>query len=358
MVHCFLTPVVLLLCPLNTSLLLSLLFGKDHNIIDHKTEKEERERSQEKALMVVVPALSVFILLNLATAAAADSPACNPTCGSLQLKYPFGTGPGCGSPIFQSYITCTFTNNQQLLLLTTHTGLYPITSISYSTQTITLTPSSMFNCTSMQPSLSNFGLDWASPFQLGPSTFILLSCQPPTSSLTLKPSGMPVCDPCYSQLCASIYTCPSVVGLGLPLFPPTNTCCVYSPGNLDAKGELDLHGLRCTFTSVVSLGDYPTDPVQWEYGVALKYSHGGLDSGIVDTKCKSCEMSDGVCGYRVDDHDQFLCVCKNGYNTSSDCLNNYTPDSKPLWGSGASDDLPVANWKIWSALMAGLMIMA
>ncbi|KAM2554602.1 hypothetical protein TB2_018707 [Malus domestica] len=316
--------------------------------------------------MVVVPALSLFILLLLVfnhgyitTAFAADSPACKPTCGSLQLRYPFGTGPGCGSPIFQPYITCAFINNQQqLLLLTTHTGSYPITSISYASQTLILTPPSMSNCTSMQPSSSNFGLDWASPFQLGPSTFILLSCQPPTSSLTLKPSGIPVCDPSYSYLCASIYTCPSVVGLGLPLFPPTNTCCVYSPGNLDAKGELDLNGLKCaSFTSVVSLGDYPTDPVRWEYGVALKYSHGGLDSGIVDTKCKSCEMSDGVCGYRVDDHDQFLCVCKNGYNTSSDCHNNYTPDSELLWGSGACDNhLPVNIWKMWSALVAGLMI--
>ncbi|KAK9949564.1 hypothetical protein M0R45_005081 [Rubus argutus] len=55
--------------------------------------------------------------------------------------------------------------------------------------------------------------------------------------------------------------CPSVTGLDLPLFPPTNTCCVYSPGNLDAKGELDLRGLKCKgYTSVVSLGDYPTDP--------------------------------------------------------------------------------------------------
>ncbi|KAL6277214.1 hypothetical protein ACE6H2_020815 [Prunus campanulata] len=302
----------------------------------------------------LLPALSCIIFFNLLCFAIAQKPpACQTTCGSLKLKYPFGTGVGCGSPTFQPYIACEITNKdqkqQQQLLLTTHTDSYPITSISYSTQTLTLTPPSMSSCSSMQPSPSNFGLDWASPFQLGRSTFILLSCQPPTSSLTLGgSSGIPVCDPSYSNLCASIYTCPSVVGLGLPLFPPTNTCCVYSPGNLDSKGELDLCGLKCAgYTSVVSLGDYPTDPTRWEYGVTLKYSHGDLDSGIVDTKCNSCEMSDGVCGYRVDDH-SFLCVCKNGYNTSSDCNNNFSPDQDLFWGSASN--LPPA-WKMWFALV-------
>jgi hypothetical protein len=50
----------------------------------------------------------------------------------------------------------------------------------------------------------------------------------PTSSLTL-------CDSSYSHLCASLYTCPAVVSVGLPLFPPTN---------LNGKGE----------TTVVSVG--------------------------------------------------------------------------------------------------------
>jgi hypothetical protein len=67
----------------------------------------------------------------------------------------------------------------------------------------------------------------------------------PTSSLTL-------CDPSYSHLCASLYTCLAIVSVGLPLFPPTN---------LNGKGELDLHALNCNgYSSVVSMGQYPTDP--------------------------------------------------------------------------------------------------
>lgn len=288
-----------------------------------------------------------LIIFNLLTTTS-PNPSCQPTCGSLHLSYPFGSGPGCGSPTFQPYITCNKDEQQQQqhLLLTTHTGSYPITSISYSTNTITLTPPFMSTCTTMQPSPSNLGLDWASPFQLGPSTFILLSCQPPTSSLILKASSSPICDPSYSHLCAAIYTCPSVTGLDLPLFPPTNTCCVYSPGNLDAKGELDLRGLKCKgYTSVVSLRDYPTDPSQWDYGVALKYNHGGgLDGGIVETKCTSCEMSGGVCGYATSDN-SFLCVCKNG-NTTSDCSSdNYSgvQEQGVIWSLESGSDLPASS---------------
>ncbi|KAF4366704.1 wall-associated receptor kinase-like 15 [Cannabis sativa] len=292
----------------------------------------------------------------------ASDPSCRNMCGSTQVKYPFGTGYGCGSPRFQPYVTCAPTDDNRdhdHLVLTTHTGSYPITSISYTTSTLTITPPSMSTCFNMQPSQSNFGLDWPSPFQLGPSTFILLSCQPPTSSLTVKDSST-VCDP-NSHLCASIYTCPSVVALGLPLFPPTNTCCVYAPANLDGKDELNLRKMKCSaFASVVSLGDYATDPARWQYGVTLGYNNGVLESNVVETKCKSCEISDGVCGYSTtnSDHDHdnsFLCVCKNGLNTTTDCNNGAVPyyAQDAFWGSSVSS-LP--TWKFWYGILAGMTI--
>ncbi|KAM7529296.1 hypothetical protein LguiB_032706 [Lonicera macranthoides] len=264
----------------------------------------------------------LLILISTPWCTIAPNPACKTKCGELEVKYPLGTGNGCGSPRFHPYITCAPTttggnSGGDHLLLTTHSGSYPITSISYSTSTLTITPPTMSTCTTMQPSPTNLGLDWASPFQIGPSTFILLSCAPPTSSLTIK--GTPICDPSSLYLCASVYSCPSVIGLGLPLFPPTNTCCVYSPANFDGKGELGLSGLKCAgYTSVVSLGDVPTDPAQWTYGVALKYSLGGLDSYNIAPGCHACETSGGVCGY-APPRNFFVCVCKEGVNTSTDC---------------------------------------
>ncbi|XP_043696963.1 uncharacterized protein LOC122647673 [Telopea speciosissima] len=277
--------------------------------------------------------LLIFLLLHPWCTLASGS--CQDKCGPLAVKYPLGTGFGCGSPRFNPYVTCSSSSSSSAsaspdgdqndhdhdeLLLTTHTGSYPITSVSYATSTLTITPQNMSTCSSMQPT-PNLGLDWPSPFQLGPSVFILLSCPPPTSS-TLTVKGFPICDSTNAYLCASIHTCPAIASLGLSLFAPTNTCCVYSPANLDPKGDLDLKALGCaSYASVLSLGDYPTDPNKWDYGVALKYNDdvGSLDS-YVATNCEACERSGGVCGYEPP-RNYFLCVCNNGVNTTTDCYN-------------------------------------
>ncbi|PIN12916.1 hypothetical protein CDL12_14464 [Handroanthus impetiginosus] len=237
-------------------------------------------------------------------------PACKTHCGSLEIKYPLGTGHGCGSPRFHPYVACSSDGNH--FLLTTHTGIYPITSISYSTSVITIAPPCMSNCTFMLPSPTNFGLDWPSPFQIGPSTFILLACS------AAAVDGNPICDPSSIYLCPSIYNCPGVVSLGLPPFPSTNTCCVYSPANLDSDDELDLRQLKCAgYSSVLELGEVPADAQQWRFGVALKYTLGGLDGYNIAPSCHGCEMSGGVCGY-APPANSFVCVCESG-NTTTDC---------------------------------------
>lgn len=247
----------------------------------------------------------------------ATGPPCKKTCGSIEIKYPFGSGNGCGSPRFHPYVSCSAASNQ--LLLTTHTGTYPITSADYSAAVITVSPPCMSNCTAMQPTSLSFGLDWAGPFQLGPSTFILLGCAASTSAVAVR--GSLVCDASSAYLCATIYSCPAVVALGLPLFPPTNSCCVYSPANLDPKDELNLGELGCAaYTSVVALGDVPTDAARWRYGVALKYTMGGLDGYNTAPSCHGCELSGGVCGY-APPRNSFVCVCDYA-NTTTDC-NSY-----------------------------------
>ncbi|XP_054807732.1 wall-associated receptor kinase-like 20 [Prosopis cineraria] len=298
-----------------------------------------------------IPLIKLFLLfLSSPTIATGGAVSCRDTCGSTPVKYPFGTGPGCGSPLFHPYITCApNTTGGDQLYLTTQSGSYPITSISYTTSTLTIAPPCMSTCTFMQTSPTNFGLDWTTPFQIGSSTFILLSCEPPTSSLTVK--STPICDLSYDHLCAALYSCPSVVSLGLPLFGPTNTCCVYSPANLDDKGELNLRSLKCqAYSSVMSLGDNPTDPTRWEYGVAVKYSYGNLDNSVVSSKCNSCEMSGGICGYGLPGN-SFVCVCKGGFNTSLDCSNrSQNPDF--IWGS---DSAPFSTRGVWSWILAGVV---
>ncbi|KAF8020139.1 hypothetical protein BT93_G0748 [Corymbia citriodora subsp. variegata] len=278
----------------------------------------------------LLPSIILTILLNLRPAESPD-PACRNTCGSLAVKYPFGTGSGCGSPRFHPYVTCVHVEDHDDLVLATHTGSYPVTSISYTGSTLIISPPNMSTCTSMKPS-PNLGLDWSGPFELGSSTFVLLHCEPPTASLTINDSS--ICDLSSSNLCASVYACPAVLNLGLPLFSPTNTCCVYSPANFDSKGELDLQALKCGgYAPVMSLGDDPTDPTGWEYGVELKYTQGALDSNHMDTKCPTCENSGGVCGYEPASL-AFVCVCAGGYNTTTDC-HPYNQVQGIMWSSAS-----------------------
>lgn len=76
-------------------------------------------------------------------------------------------------------------------------------------------------------------------------------------------------------------------------------------------------GLGCAaYTSVAGLGDEPTDPATWRYGVALKYTV-GLDGYGMAPGCRGCELSGGVCGY-APPRDSFVCVCESG-NTTTDC---------------------------------------
>ncbi|KAE8696014.1 Alpha/beta-Hydrolases superfamily protein isoform 1 [Hibiscus syriacus] len=78
------------------------------------------------------------------------------------------------------------------------------------------------------------------------------------------------------------------------------------------------------YTPIASLEDSPTDPSKWLYGVTLKYNDGGFDDYYMNNKCNTCEDSGGICGYSPPGN-SFLCICNNGFNTSTDCYNNYNP---------------------------------
>ncbi|KAK9096270.1 hypothetical protein Sjap_021767 [Stephania japonica] len=280
--------------------------------------------------------LSHFLLqLVIPTLVSSSQSACKNKCGSLDIQFPLGSGHGCGSPRFFPYVTCEGEGDAEHLVLTTHTGTYPITSISYATSTLTISPPHMSNCSSMHASPASFGIDWASPFHLGSSAFILLACS--TTSST-------ICDASYAHLCASIHSCPAISSLGLSPFAPTTSCCVYSPSNLNTKGDLDLQTLKCNaYSSVVSLGDIPTDPNQWDYGIELKYmGEAGFDSNILEASCRGCERSEGICGYAPPRND-FVCVC-NGMNSSGTGASCNSNQGVPYsWGS-YDDQSKVVPW--------------
>ncbi|KAK8529501.1 hypothetical protein V6N13_102415 [Hibiscus sabdariffa] len=126
-------------------------------------------------LALLLPLISLIFLPSLVS-----SQACQRACGNLLMKYPFGTGIGCGDPRFQQYVTC----DQQTLSLTTHTGSYPIINIDYSNQVIYISDPSMSTCGGCSQPSKGFGLDWDAPFSFtDDNVFTLLDCSTTSSPI-------------------------------------------------------------------------------------------------------------------------------------------------------------------------------
>ncbi|KAI4328296.1 hypothetical protein L6164_020659 [Bauhinia variegata] len=233
---------------------------------------------------------------------------CQSICGAIPVKYPFGTGFGCGHPAFSRYIKCNFGTLQ----FSTGTGIYTISSIDYPSSTVTITDPFMSNCSSMQNS-GSFRLDEASPFTVTKENiFVLLGCS--TTSPVFDPQE-DLCDTgSGSRVCRGLYYCKGVIGIGLPRNAPTSTCCVYdSPSGLDSGYNLDLPNLQCSsYSTIYEFGD-EGDPMKWKYGILLQYN----DSYYPDN-CKNCEDSGGLCGFNSL-NESFACICRNGVNTTNNC---------------------------------------
>ncbi|KAK1288914.1 hypothetical protein QJS10_CPB19g00862 [Acorus calamus] len=185
-----------------------------------------------------------------------SSQTCRNTCGPLPLRYPFGGGPGCGDPQFQTYLTCA----GDTLLFNTHTGSYPVDSIDYPNKILHVQDPSMTTCTTSSTcATTRFGLDWNAPF-----TFV------DEEPVTLGPSF-----------------------------------------------EMDLGKLKCeSYVGVYGFNDQTMNPQAWKYGFGIKYRF-SVENGVPGA-CGDCEASNGVCGYNGP-YSSFVCSCANGINTTSNC---------------------------------------
>ncbi|XP_044480871.1 wall-associated receptor kinase-like 15 [Mangifera indica] len=247
-----------------------------------------------------------------------SSQPCQRSCGTLPIKYPFGSGPGCGDPRFQQFVTC----NDQKLTLTTHTGCYPITDIDYMNQVIYLTDPSMSTCACTQPS-KGFGLDWNAPFSFHEdNVFTLLDCSiassPIYKSSTFNGDNssavVPLCDKNGVAICSYLYSCRAISTLNLPI----STCCVYAPVDLGPSFDMDLQKLQCSsYSGFYSFSGQEYNPENWKYGIALKYKFNVYND--YPGTCANCEKSNGACGYGGA-YNSFICNCPSEANTTTDCF--------------------------------------
>ncbi|KAL5987828.1 hypothetical protein ACLOJK_035584 [Asimina triloba] len=240
---------------------------------------------------------------------------CRDTCGSVTVKYPFGTGYGCGHPDFSPYVSCV----DGRLQFSAHSSLYGISSIDYAASTLILADPLMSTCASMQNS-GSFGLSRASPFNVtAEDIFVLLGCS--TSSAVFD-AEQELCDAEASHVCRGLYSCKGVGGIGLEPDGPISTCCVYKPAASMGGGgggggyQLDLPKLQCSsYACVYGFGESEGDPNGWMYGIKLRFD--GSKTTRSD-ECEKCEASAGICGFTGLEK-TFICVCRNGANTTSNC---------------------------------------
>ncbi|KAL8142367.1 hypothetical protein V2J09_015399 [Rumex salicifolius] len=276
--------------------------------------------------------LLLFLIL-LSLPITTFSQLCQKFCGTIPLKYPFGSGSGCGDHRFQKYISC----NQGQLTFATHTGCYPITSIDYSNDVLYITDPTMSTCFTTEPS-KGFGLDWDAPFTFHDSSvFALLGCSsagPTPGGNNCSTGGDSLrCDNDNTPLCSSLFSCQPISQLNVPI----SRCCVYTPVDLGPTFEMDLQKLHCSaYTAVYSFSDQEDNPESWKYGVAIKYKFNVNND--FPAQCAACQSTNGVCGYSGSAN-SFICNCGTGINTTNDCW------FQPQWGLG-TELLPwnKGNW--------------
>ncbi|KAL8550229.1 hypothetical protein ACS0TY_008888 [Phlomoides rotata] len=234
---------------------------------------------------------------------------CHDKCGSIPIKFPFGSGFGCGNPRFSRYIKCTSGE----LRLSTASGVYTISSIDYTTSTAVIKDPFMSTCSSMQNS-GSFTMDDTTPFSVtADNMFVLLGCS------TTSPVFDPMADFCDTgsgrNVCRGLYSCKGVSGIGLDPDGSVSTCCVYDPIRFGGvQVGLDLPKLQCSsYSAVYGFGGSEGDPMKWEYGIMVKYNVSDYSDA-----CKNCEESGGFCGYSGLG-EAFSCKCPNGVNTTVNC---------------------------------------
>ncbi|XP_051145160.1 uncharacterized protein LOC127261049 [Andrographis paniculata] len=239
---------------------------------------------------------------------------CRNRCGNIPIKFPFGSGFGCGHPDFSRYVKC---GSGAALQLSTGSGTYTISSIDYAAATLVIADPLMSTCSSMQNS-GSFILDGGSPFGVADDNiFVLVGCSTTSpvfdrnADFCDRGSGM--------KVCRGLYSCKGVAGIGLEPYAPTSTCCVYEPPAIGYG--IDLPKLQCSsYSAVYGFGGSEGDPMKWQYGISLQYNN----SNYYTSACKNCEDSGGICGFSAmdgneDDHYSFSCKCPNGTNSTINC---------------------------------------
>ncbi|KAJ3685628.1 hypothetical protein LUZ61_014792 [Rhynchospora tenuis] len=181
----------------------------------------------------------VFVFLQ--TAAYVKSKSC-PPCGTTLVPFPLSTDSTCGDPSYK--IRCSAANST--LFFDTLNNSYPITSISTSSQRLTIKPPLIGNNTCISPDLSSNGvqLNPLLPFNVTSSnTIMLLNCTADILVSPLNCSSNSLCHLIHHSSCQN-----------LPI------CCTFVAGGSSTRHSIRISTQYCSaYRSYVNLD--PAQPV-------------------------------------------------------------------------------------------------
>lgn len=263
------------------------------------------------------------ILVVMAPLATAAAGICRDSCGGIPVRYPLGIDDGCGSPYYRNMLACAADN--ATLRLRTPSGTYPVTGADYSDPHLVVRDPSMWTCDRPFTSVhaAPFSLDTSTRFSLSTrNEYLFFDCDEDRVIVAPRPAS---CDRFPDRRCDSAcdsagYLCrnlPGCRGGGMGEEGGNMSCCAYRPRAAESLRAMLRHCEAYTSVYWRAVGDKfpPYDQVP-EYGVRVDFEI------PVTTRCLQCQDTrngdGGTCGFDPATRD-FLCICQDGRNSTTDC---------------------------------------
>ncbi|PKU68027.1 wall-associated receptor kinase-like 20 [Dendrobium catenatum] len=214
-----------------------------------------------------LPPIFFFLLFLLLLLAPSFSKPC-PPCGSTTVPFPLSTSPSCGDPTYS--IRCA--SNSSSLFLDALSSSYPISSISPSLQSLTISllpipisTNSPSSCSASDTSSGGLLLNSSAPFNISSANSILfLNC---TKSILESPLNCSSSSPCHAYLNSSTDSAAAACRRS-PI------CCEFRAGGSSTAYALRTNPTGCSaYRSFVDLDTGSTPVAEWstKEGVALAW---------------------------------------------------------------------------------------
>ncbi|XP_066335429.1 uncharacterized protein [Miscanthus floridulus] len=269
-------------------------------------------------LHALASTLAILAAMMVLPSTTAGGGVCRESCGDIPVRYPLGIDDGCGSPYYRNMLTCA---DNATLRLRTPSGTYPVAGADYSDPHLVVTDPSMWTCARPFTSVhaAPFSLDTSTRFSLSPrNDYLFFDCDEARVIVAPRPAS---CDRypgrCDSACDSAGYLCRNLPGCRGALDESNMSCCAYRPRAAESVRAMLRHCEAYTSVHWRAVGDKfpPYDQVP-AYGVRVDFEV------PITTRCLQCQDKrrgdGGTCGFDPATRD-FVCICGDGRNSTTDC---------------------------------------